>query len=510
MQRVSLEIYTSAYEAVKILSSITDQKVELEIPKGSVLFDNILNLKLILRAAKKLGKTIDFVTEDPFGLNLIKILKGETEERTAKANETTEVNVKSLDVTPKTSGFSVKFPKFALPRIEFNFKKTLFSVSAFLVLAIVVGFLYLQTKHKAQIVLVFSPQKSVKSVQVKVGDGLKTDIEKKTLVGVKVSRTLEHNAEVATTGTKLEGEKAKGKVTLYNSTEEDITLKKGTKITYKNNDVSYVFTTDSEVTVPARTDSPPPETTIIKGTAEVSVTAESIGEAYNLKKEKEFSVSGYKSTQLTASNAEDFKGGSSREVRIVAQVDIAKLEQELNAYIEQSALDTLRSAVPIGFSLVEKSHKVTGKNIIHKNKVGDETTKASASITAQVEGLTYSKADLNNFMEKLSLGLVPPGFEFYSYSKDLQVEVLGNTENTVLSSTEADLQVTFRFFVVPKIDKSKLLENIAGKNPQEAYDYLKKINGVESVELRVAPNFVLFNKIPTRESAVEITTKVQE
>ncbi len=275
-------------------------------------------------------------------------------------------------------------------------------------------------------------------------------------------------------------------------------------------DTSYIFTTDAEVKVPARTDSPPPDTTIIKGTADVAVTAENIGESYNLKKEREFSVKGYKSSQLTGSNAEDFKGGSSREVRIVTQEDLTRLERELSAYIDQNATDAVKNAVVPGFVLVDKSQRVSGKSIVHNNKAGDEKTKLSASITAQVEGLTYSGVELNGFMEKLSASLVAPGFEFYSYSKDLQVEVLGNTDNTVLSPTEADLQVTFRFFIVPKIEKTKVFESVSGKNPQEALEILKKINGVESVDLRVYPNFPFFKNIPTRESAVEITTKVQE
>ena len=510
MQRISLEIYTSAYEAVKILTAVTDQRLELEIPAGSVLLDNILNLKIILQSAKKAGKTVDFITADPFGQNLVKILKGETEERVSKEPDYVAGGVQVASVPVKSAGPKVNLPKISLPIIGFNFKKLGLIVPILLVILAGVGFLYLRSKHRAEIVLHFSPQKSVKSVQVKVGDGMKTDLDKKVLAGLKVTRTLDHSAEIASTGTKLEGEKAKGKITLYNSTEEDITLKKGTQVTYNKDDTSYIFTTDAEVTIPARTDSPPPDTTITKGTAEVAVTAETIGESYNLKKEREFSVKGYKSSQLTGSNSADFKGGSSEEIQIVTQADLTKLEQELGSYIDQTTADALKNAVATGFSLVDKSQKVSGKSIVHNNKVGDEKAKLSGSITAQVEGLTYSKAELNDFMEKLSASLVAPGFEFYSYSKDLQVEVLGNTENTVLSPTEADLQVTFRFFIVPKIDKTKVFESVSGKNPQEAYDILNKINGVESADLQVYPNFPLFKNVPARESAVGITTEVQE
>ncbi len=506
MQRVSLEIYTTAYEAVKILENVVDHKVELEIPAGSVLLDNILNLKIIAEGAKKSGKSVDFVTPDFFGQNLIKILKGESDEMTAKE---TEVPAR-IPQTAKTSGFKLKLPVVGLPRfgVGLNFKKLALMISVLLILLLGLGFLYLGRAHKAKIMLHFSPQNLTKSVTVKVGDGLKTDIDKKVLAGLKVTRTLDHSAEIVSTGTKLEGNKAKGKVTLYNSTEDEVTLKKGTVLTYKKSDDSYVFAIDVEVKIPARTDSAPPDTTITKGTAEVNVTAESIGEAYNLKKEREFSVKGYKSSQLTASNAADFKGGSSEEIIIVTQADITKLTQELTTYVSTNPSEVLRNAVASGFSFVDKSAIVASKNVIINNKAGDEKDKLSGSITAQIEGLTYSKTELADFMGKLSQNLVPTGFEFYSYSKDISVEVLGNTEKTVLSPTEADLQVTFRFFIAPKIDEEKVFGNISGKSPTEAAEILKAINGVEDVDLSVYPNFPLFNTIPTRTSAVEIETKI--
>lgn len=508
MQRVNLEIYTTAYEAIKILESVADHKVELEIPVGSVLLDNILNLRLIAEGAKKFGKSVDFVTGDPFGQNLIKILRGESDQVVVREEETSPPGV--ILSPAKTDKPKIIIPPLNLPSFQVGHivKKLGLIVPIFLILGLGFGFLYLSRMHKAKVVLYFTPQNLTKSVTVKVGDGMKTDLDKKVLAGLKVTRTLDHSAEIASTGTKLEGEKAKGKVTLYNSTEEEITLKKNTALTYKNDDNSYVFTTDAEVKIPARKDSPPPDTTITKGTTEVAVTAENIGDVYNLKKEREFSVKGYKSSQLTASNAAEFKGGSSKEIKIVIQADITKLEQELTNYIATNPSDTLKNAMATGYSFVDKSEKIASKNIIVNNKVDDEKAMLSGTITAQVEGLTYSKTELADFMGKLSQNLVPPGFEFYSYNKDITVEVLGNTENTVLSPTEADLQVTFRFFIVPKIDKKGVFESIAGKSPDEAANTLKDINGVENAELSITPGFPLFKNVPTRESAVEIETKV--
>lgn len=500
MQRIGLEIYTTAYEATKILDSVADHKVELEIPVGSILLDNILNLKIIAESAKKTGKGVDFVTNDAFGENLIKILKGESDEVVVKESEVVSVGTQ---VAAKV-GSKIKLPTISLPGFRFKI-----AIPVFLCLLIGLGFLFTGRMHKAKITLYFSPQTLTKSVTVKVGDGLKTDLDKKVLSGLKISRSLEHSLTASSTGTKLEGEKASGTVYFYNKTTNEISLKKGTEVTYEDSKkVKYVFTTESDVSVPARKDTPD---TITPGKSDsVKVRAEDIGESYNIKKDKELSVKGYKSSELTGVSAENFKGGSSEEIKIVTQADISKLESDLANYVSTQPTEVLKNAVATGFGFIDKSEQVISKNVVINNKVGDEKDQLSGSIVAQIEGLSYSKSELTDFMGKLSENLVPAGYEFYSYNKDIKVEVLGNTEKTALSPTEADLQVTFKFFIVPKIDTKKVFNDISGKGVQEAVKILDSINEVEKVELNIVPNLPLFDKVPLRESSVEIKTAVGE
>ena len=501
MQRVSLEIYTSALEAAKIITDVVDHKVELSIPAGSVLLDNILNLKIILEQAKKVGKEVDFVTEDEFGKNLLNMLRGERD----------EIVVGESMIDSKSR---VKFPAVHLPSLHFfasgiNLKKLGLVIPLVILLAGVFGFLFLSQQHKAKVILYFTPQVLTKSVGIKVGDGLKTDLDKKVLAGLKLAGSVDYSLTATSTGIELEGEKAKGKVTLYNSSSvlEAIVLKKGTRLTYKNKDSSYVFTTQNEVIVPVRTGTVP---NITSGTAEVLVTAEAIGSVYNIKKDRELSVKDYKSSDLVASSAEDFKGGFSKEIKVVTQEDLTKLEQDLTANVLKTPADALKNRIPAGYALIDKSEKVASKTVVLNNKVGDKKDPLSGSITAQVEGLAYSKTELVDFMGKISKNVVPQGFEFYSYNKELQVDVLGNTEKTVLSPTEADLQVTFKFNIAPKIDEQKVFEKIAGLSVVDAIAKLDKISDVTKAELKIEPGFLFFRKVPTKASAVDIQIKIEE
>ena len=256
MQRVSLEIYTSALEAAAIINDVVDHKVELAIPAGSVLLDNILNLKIIQEQAKKIGKELDFVTDDEFGRNLINILRGERDEIIVGDALVNHGPVKAKAVSKFPVALKLPSIKFPIPRLP-SIRRVGLVVPLVIVVAVVLGFFLLSRKHKAEITLYFSPQVLTKSVAVKVGDGLKTDVDKKVLAGLKIAGSVDYSLTIPATGTELEGDKATGKVTLYNldSALVPITLKKGTQLTYKNKDSSYTFTTQSEVIVPERKDS---------------------------------------------------------------------------------------------------------------------------------------------------------------------------------------------------------------------------------------------------------------
>ena len=75
MTKLSLEIHDDVISTIYKIKNINDSGIELEIPEQSVLFDNILNLKLIQKEAGRFGATINFVTHDENGNNLIQMLE---------------------------------------------------------------------------------------------------------------------------------------------------------------------------------------------------------------------------------------------------------------------------------------------------------------------------------------------------------------------------------------------------------------------------------------------------
>src|SRR5690349_20595754 len=75
MTRIDLEIYDDVVSTLNKIRDINDTGIEVQLPEGSILFENIVNLKLIKKHADKYGITVHFDTSDENGANLISMLE---------------------------------------------------------------------------------------------------------------------------------------------------------------------------------------------------------------------------------------------------------------------------------------------------------------------------------------------------------------------------------------------------------------------------------------------------
>ncbi|MEZ6255635.1 MAG: hypothetical protein R3B92_02575 [Patescibacteria group bacterium] len=120
------------------------------------------------------------------------------------------------------------------------------------------------------------------------------------------------------------------------------------------------------------------------------------------------------------------------------------------------------------------------------------------------KGLGYSPKALETLIDSLASDFVPDGFELSDKDKSITVEVLGNSDDTVLNSTQADLQVTLRSFIVTKVDTDKIASDLAGKSLQEAQKILGGIRDILTYNLEVSPSIPLLSRVPSNIDNITI------
>jgi hypothetical protein len=514
MYRLELDINDDVLIAIQKIAEINDHDIDVVLPEGAVLLENILNLKLLISQAEKSEKSLTFQTVDETGQNLISILDEDTNTTTfsgfpTEEQELTLPSESRIEIPRERNKLSkLKMPKISVPSINLKGKGIIFGIIA---LVILVGILYKVSKMPiATVGISVNTQSFAKSVQLKVDKSVLTNAENKTVNGTNVTTLLTETLSIDTTGQKVVGKKAIGTVKIYNRTDSDKTFNKGAVLTFEKNNKTYNYVLDKGVVVEAATLADPadPASNSVPGSAEADFTAEEVGEVYNIDKNESLDVKGQKSSQFTAQTSSKIEGGSSKTVKVVAQADIDKITADLTKAITDKTADALKSKTTSDQKLIQGSTKVAPLDIQVSKKLGDETDKLDATATTTVTGLVYLQSDLNRLIDKMTESFIPDGYKLSDKEKDIKVEVLGNTETTVLSQERADIQVTVKALVVPNITEESIQNELKGKGVKDAEDTLAQIKNIKTYSISINPSIPLLKKIPNDMKRIKVNIEI--
>ena len=496
MTQLQIELHDDVLSTINKMKNINDSGIDLVIPEGSVLFDNIFNLKLIQRLGDEQGTNINFITKDEVGNQLISFLNGKGD----GAIIPSEYSEETLeDEEPKKQRH---LPKIVLPKL--NIKKVPIIIGFILLILVSVYVFYGKTKPRAEVKIIVKTDPLTRSVSIRVLAEGETSTENKTLKGTVIEALTEENQEGETTGEKTVGEKAEGKIKIYNKTDEEITLEEGDNVISEEDD-GLEYELKEDVTIPKgeeNLETDPPS--FIFGENEVEVIAIDIGEKYNIDKGEDLEAEDYDDSELSAKVTEDIDGGKSEIVKIVTQEDIDKVSGELLPKVKQKAQKEVEDKVGTKQKLIEGSIETSLVEETVSHEIDDETEEISINQKVSAKGLAYLETNMNNLLDNIVQDLVPEGYELSEKERDVKVEILGNATNTVLNSNMADLQVTLKTEVIPIIDESEIKDKLRGKSVQEAQEELNNIRNITSFVFNLKPRIPFFSKVPINTEKIYI------
>lgn len=504
MIRLEIQQTDNVIDVINKIKKITDLNIELIIPEESVILENGLNLKLIQYEADKVEKSVEFVTQDEIGNALIASLTGKSAE--AYIPEDMNDYQHSLETEKRENIFQkIHIPKIKLPSFISARRGIVFP--AIIILAVISSFIfYGSTAPRAIAKIKISSQPLARSVTVRVKADTSTDVQNKILKGTILTTNIEVGAEKDTTGTKTVGEKAEGEIKIYNKTSSEIKLEKGDRVTYEGKSTDLKYTLKGDVDVPPSSPSDPldPASPLIPGEASVDIIATDIGESYNIDDGKSLRFSDYEKSELEGKTKEDIAGGKSEEVKIVTQEDIDALVSTVTGEAVQKAEESIKSKLGSTQKLISGSTEIETISDNFSAKVGDDAAKISLNKSVSAKALIYFENDLNSFIDKYVEDVVPENFVLSSQDKEIKAEVLGKSTNSVLSSAEADIQVTLKAFVVPDIKEEEVKNRLKGKTYKEAQEVIGSIKNVNSYEFSITPAVPFFKKTPSNIERIDV------
>ncbi len=509
MTSINIELHDDVMDIISKIRNTNDLGIVLFVPEGALLFENIINIKLLEKEAERLGKSLNIDTKDLNGQRLIKLSRDEE----IADFKSREVNPDETEIKPKhkkkfpialPSLAGIKLPPIKLPKAEGGPPKIVLVTLLLLVLLGLGGYMALSRMHKAEVVIDVKSQPLTKSIQITADSTGTNSAQQKSLKGHQVETLISEKVTVPTTGEKIIGETASGKVTIYNKTTSDKNLKKGTVLTADKDDLEYVL--DQDIEVEARTEDPVTKV-ITPGSADANIVAREIGEEYNIKDDEDLAVDNYSKSDVSAETNGNLSGGKSETVKVVTEEDILLAKEEVTQKITEISDERLKSAVLSGRSLIQGSGQSSVKNEILSAEVDEEADELELTREVLITGLTYSSKDLDDLINELLDEFIPEGYILSSQDMDINAEVLGNTDSTVLSTTKADLQVTVKTYVITDIKEDDVKSSLAGKSLKDGQAILDRIQNINNYSLNMTPNLPFLKKFPGKLENINVEIK---
>lgn len=316
---------------------------------------------------------------------------------------------------------------------------------------------------------------------VTLATGTATDPAKATIKPLVQQIKKTNSADFTATGKKDVGEKASGTVTISNCSDSDpITIPSGTAVSSDG----LNFFTASTVVVPGLK---------VKngqcnpGQASVAVSAQDVGEQYNIKKSSIFTVAGQNST-VTASNPSAFAGGSKRQITVISDADVAAAQAKINAQdqtpvrAELSAKFNQNDAIVVtdSFTAAPGAASVTPA-------VGTEATSGHSTIETTYTLFAIDKNDASKVLDAFLKTKFKGEKSQKVYDTGLKALKL---DKYAASEGGASIQFTTKGYIGPSIDASKIKPGLVGKNFEEIRQQIQAVDGVDDVDTTFTPFWV--------------------
>src|SRR3989338_602979 len=384
---------------------------------------------------------------------------------------------------PSKHSFGFSFPKG---------RKTMYATLGLGAL-IVIGLIIYVTTGSAKVIV--APNKKDINSQIKVTasdnfSSVDTVFNKIPGQYFTVEKTI--SKEFAATGEKDVAQKARGTLTVYNELGQVQPLVATTRFSSAD---GHVFRTLKSITVPASKGSTP-------GKIDVEVIADKSGSEYNVPAGK-FTVTAFqeKGDTLRASKVygqsnQAMYGGTNGKAKVVAEIDISKANDEIKKLLKE-AIDKDLGSETAGLRVVNSSDIGIIKSE-STAKIDEPVDKFTVSITGSIKTVAFRDSDLHliiaAYVDKNNgLTVVPEKLEISYSSPNISSQGTGNI---------MDFNVTVKGPGYVKINKDKIVSDLAGKSEAQIKTYLGTASGVDSARVLLSPFWV--SKIPKNKDKISL------
>jgi hypothetical protein len=550
-QALYLEADEDITSAIDKLRKAPEGPVQIVVPKRSTLLQSVINLKLLKKAADDSGRELVLVTNDKVATDLAgrvglavassvgaKAVLPEVAEaaEAPAAEEVIEDDTPAPEAPPVSPAAANKRPdamRKAAPVVtrrpikdeepvedaaalvagteaatevakpaktpkvpnygRFNKRLVWGGVVAALIVAYIAGMYFFSS---AKVTLYAAASQVTVNTDFAV-DPNATNYDDKTniLPGQTLSGSKQVSSDFQATGSKDEGTKAGGTMTVYNASDSNPhMLVAGTRFQAPD---GKIFRSNSDVTVPG---AGVKGGKIAAGTAQVQVTADQNGDSYN-EGPAQYSIPALGDNSMYGQGGQ-MSGGTSKVVKVVQQSDIDTAQKAALDKAKDDELKDLKDKAKSGQYVVADSFSQSAANATSSPNVGEEATSATLNLTINYSVLAVNKDILGKFIELQAKEQIGDNNQIYDNGLGT-AQVSADGKN---AAGQAQFKINSSAYGGVKIDTDALAKQLSGKRYGEAVDMASKVAGVSRAEVSLWPAWA--TGVPHVASRVKVSVSV--
>ena len=372
----------------------------------------------------------------------------------------------------------------AIKNLPIKNKGVLFLLASLLILILLLLYYFLGLQ--AKVVIKVDPKIVEKSQDITFSTA--SDFSNNVIKGEFISVTQDGSTSGNATGKKETGDKAKGTVTIFNSSTDTITLPAQTKITSSN---GLNFLTTAKIIVASRSADVPPTA----GNANVNVEASTFGTKYNLPSVTKFpSISD--NADIAGKNDNPFSGGTKKDITVFGKDDAQKLRDDLIKSLEEKAKADLQNKLQANQSILPNFVDETLDKEDFDKDVDAEAKTVTLKGTVSYKSLSYNKKEFQDYLKTV--------FGTDVDAKNVELSF----ENIKVKGNDVTAKLKIKAKIFPTLTIDDLSKKITGKSFTEAENQIMSIPQVADVRISFSPNFKFLPKIlPRIKGNIKIVIK---
>ncbi len=310
------------------------------------------------------------------------------------------------------------------------------------------------------------------------------DPERKEVHGTIAALNKEGKKSVPPTGEKETGAKASGSVTINNVfSDKPQTLAAGSKI---KSGGGQTFLLSASVTVPGATVA---SGKAVPGTATASVTAEAVGDQYNVGPGSFIfpDLTAEQQKGITASSSAAMAGGNKKKVRTLTASDVDEAKKAIQAELAPTLLTDLRAKLADGEEILEGATQDALTKVSSAVPVGGEvpegTEQVEVKATVEVKAMVIKPEEVRAVARSELQKTVPTNQELVEQEPTItySLKSVDFKQEKIILTVHAEQESVFR------IDAGALLGELSGKTETEARELLKNKQEVEKADVKLIP-----------------------